>query len=188
MSPALLKQATAYFREHEGVVPWMYLCIHGKVTAGVGHMFSTPASARAAGWQRANVLVSYAEIDQAWNRVKAAPFGIKHPAKFYEPLTTIRLSPQAVDGLLHADLVSFERALSDMLPHWDRYPNSAQLGLLDMAFALGPTGFRTGYPKCFAAARAGDWATCANECQRKGVSESRNKAVRDLFLNSKKGF
>lgn len=181
MSPELLKAAAAYFRQHEGVVPYMYLCVHGHVTAGVGHMFPTPSAARSAGWARANIYVSWAEVEQAWSRVKRMPFGVNFPAKGFERATDIRLSQQAIDNLLVADLTAFEAQLAKAFPRWDHFPDSAQLGLLDMAFSLGVHGFLNGYPKCVAAVRAEDWATCARECDRRGVAPRRNLALRSLF-------
>lgn len=181
MSPELLKAATAYFRQHEGVIPHPYLCIHGHVTGGVGHMWPTPASMRSAGWTRGGVYVSWGEIDDAWRRLQRMPFGMQFPASSYARATDLRLSPQAIDNLLRADLEGFEAGLAQVFPEWDHYPESAQLALLDMAFSLGVRGFVTGYPKCRAAALAQDWATCAHECDRRGVSPARNAALRVLF-------
>lgn len=184
MSPELLKAATAYFRLHEGVVDHMYLCVHGRVTAGVGHMFPTPSSARAAGWMRGNVFVAWAEIESAWNRVKRMPFGVQFSAKGFARATDIRLSPQAIDGLLQSDLLAFESGLAKAFPDWDHYPDAAQLGLLDMAFSLGVQGLLKGYPKCVAAAKRQDWATCAAECKRGGVSPTRDAALAALFTSA----
>lgn len=181
MSPELLAAATAYFRSHEGVVDHLYLCVHGKPTAGVGHMFPTAKAARAAGWHRNGVYVSWSEIDAEWARVNRMPFGVQFPASSFARATSIRLSQQAIDNLLRSDLEAFERALVAMFPGWDHYPMPAQLGLLDLVFSLGPTGFRTGYPRCFAATQHGDWATCALECKRGGVAPRRDAALKALF-------
>ena len=49
------------------------------------------------------------------------------------------------------------------------------------AFNLGNHGLVTKFPTFTAAARAHDWAVCAEQCRRRGISATRNEEVKKLF-------
>lgn len=182
MTSNLSTRAIAYFRHHEGVVPHMYLCVHGRVTAGVGHMFPSAEAATRLLWERANhTAASRAEIIAEYERIAALPFGYEHPAGGFKKHATLMLPPPRIEGLLLADLESFERSLAVTFPAWGTWPSAAQLAVLDMAFSLGVAGLLKTFPKFTKAARIQDWKTCAAESKRKGVAPSRDEAVAALL-------
>jgi len=86
-----------------------------------------------------------------------------------------------IDALLDRRIAEFEAGLRHDFDGFDSYPERARLGLLDMAFNLGNNGLVTKFPSFTAAARAGDWAKCAAECRRNGISATRNEEVKKLF-------
>ena len=52
---------------------------------------------------------------------------------------------------------------------------------MDMAFNLGNKGLVSKFPSFTRAAREKNWAKCAEECRRNGISKARNDEVRHLF-------
>lgn len=189
MTNNLSTRAIAYFRAHEGVVPHMYLCVHGRVTAGVGHMFPSAEAASRLLWERQNrTIAPRAEVIAEYERIAALPFGYEHPAGGYRKHATVFLPPERIDGLLRADIQTFEQSLAAAFRDWDSWPIRAQLAVLDMAYSLGVRGLLTRFPRFTAAARKRDWATCAAESKRIGVSASRNEAVAELLDPAKMAY
>lgn len=186
MSPEFLDRASAYFRQHEGAVPHMYLCLHGLVTAGVGHMFPHAKAARTVMWHRQDgTLAAPVDVENEFNAIKGRPHGQNVTAASFAGITRLRLRPDTIEGILRGDLMRFEQVLAEQFSDWDHWPEAAQLAMLDMVFSIGPAMFGKvapkAYPKLVAAARNRDWATCATECKRRGVAPSRDAAVKALF-------
>jgi hypothetical protein len=65
-------------------------------------------------------------------------------------LTDLRLDQDGIQTLVAHKLTNNEGTLRQYIPQWDSLPADAQLGLLSMAWALGP-GFAPTYPKFMAA-------------------------------------
>jgi len=63
------------------------------------------------------------------------------------------------------------------------FPKPAQLGLLDMIYNLGSFA---DFGKLAAAVDKQDWTEAAKQCHRRGPSESRNRATKELFENAAK--
>lgn len=193
MSPELLALAKAYFEPHEGRIPHMYQCIHGQVTAGIGHLFASPPAASKLLWEHEDgTFAGDAEVRLEFAKIRALPYGKDYPASFYEIYTRLRLTDQRIDGLFLADLLEAERLLAETrirgalaFPEYDRWPAKIQLAMLDMMFSIGPAFMGSippkAYPKLVAAAQRGDWATCAEECKRGGVAPRRDDALKALF-------
>ena len=173
-----------YFRAHEGVVPHMYLDIVGLVTVGVGFLLRTPEDAVAMPFvnRKTGKAATAAEKRADWALVNA-----QEKAKLaatYKKFTQLDMTDADIDKRLGKFISDFAAGLRRQFKDFDSYPQSVQIGLLDMVYSLGPDGFSTGYPKMCAAILKKDWAAAANECERKGVSPTRNKDCRQLFLDA----
>ncbi len=76
---------------------------------------------------------------------------------------------------------------SSFYPDFASYPTTAQMGLLDMAYTLGPTGTRDTFKRFTAAARRRNWKVAAKESNRPqvspqaGVTPDRNQIVHQWF-------
>ncbi|MCC6587141.1 MAG: hypothetical protein IT168_10655 [Bryobacterales bacterium] len=179
-----LEEAVKYFRAHEGVVPHMYLDIVGLVTVGVGFLLRTPENAVAMPFvnRKTGKPATAAEKRADWAAVNA-----QEKAKLaatYKKFTQLDMTDADIDKRLGAFISEFAAALRRQFNDFDSYPQSVQIGLLDMVYSLGADGFQKGYPKLCAAVLKKDWAAAANECERKGVSPTRNKDCKQLFLDA----
>jgi hypothetical protein len=112
------------------------------------------------------------EIEAEYRTVKFS--GTSHASTAQkEQITRLRISDDAINTLVTAKLDSFETTLKNREPFagWDNWPADGQLGLLSMAWAMGPL-FK--FPKFQDAASRGDWATMARECT---MTEAGNAGV-----------
>lgn len=175
----------ALIRSGEGSIPHMYLDTEGYVTVGVGHMMPSAADAQTLPFVHRDTgnAATADEIATDYNAVKARPYGQSYTAHSFEPYTKLILPDNEIDALLDRRIAEFETGLRNDFDGFDDYPDRARLGLLDMAFNLGNSGLVDGFPSFTAAARAGDWAACAKECHRKGIRETRNEEVKQLFVD-----
>ncbi len=167
-------------RQHEGVVPHLYLDTLGLVTCGVGHLIPSPDAMAGIEMVRKDGTAATPEEKIAeWNLVK----GLKAAMlpKYYEDRTTLRMTPAAIDGLQDADVAGFRSSLAHRLSGFSEFPAPAQEALLDMAFQLGAGGLMSKFPHLALAAKARDWQACAEQCHRAGIQEWRNTATADLF-------
>lgn len=159
----------------------MYLDTAGVVTAGVGHAIFDSAHALKMPWTGPP---ADAQVAADFAGITASAKG--RPAPQYESLSQCRLSDQAVDSLLLADISAFETQLSLRLPAWMDYPEPVQQALFDMAYNLGIGGLLK-FQRMLAACAAGDWELAATQCHRSGIADSRNQAITALFLQAAAG-
>jgi hypothetical protein len=168
----------------EGRVHFMYLDVKSLVSTGVGNLLdaddptsfgSTPqllADAFTLGWTDKDTGAGAGEIQQEYQTVKFSGTALAAlPQK--EAITRLRITDEAIDGLIVTKLASFEASLRGRVPFaaLDDWPADAQLGLFSMAWAMGPL-FR--FPNFEAAAAAQDWLTMAHECR---MTEAGNPGV-----------
>ena len=176
----MLEELKARLREHEGVVPHLYLDTLGLVTCGVGHMIpNANAMAGIPMIQPGGAVASLVDKVTEWYRVKHL-----EPARlpaYYAENTTLRMTPEAITALQDEDVEAFQEALRSLLPEFDQFPEPAQEALLDMAFQLGAKGLIDKFPHLIVAVQAHDWQTCAAQCHRAGIQEWRNVATANLF-------
>lgn len=174
----------------EGVVPWMYLDIMGYVTVGVGNLLPNEAAAAALPFYQNNDetdLADDATKRQAFNDVKARQDLRQRGHRAYESLTNLRLSDQSTRQLVDDKLMSNWAYVYRSFPQLDDWPADAQLGLMSMAWALGPA-FPPQWPKFATACRAQDFELAAAECTMREAGNPgvvpRNAANRTLFTNA----
>jgi len=176
----MFEDLKARLRQHEGVVPHLYLDTLGLVTCGVGHMIPSPeAIAEIEMVRRDGTAATREEKTAEWHLVKGLkPAMLPH---YYEERATLRMTQAAVDALQDADVAGFQSALAHLLPGFTQFAEPAQEALLDMAFQLGAGGLMSKFPHLALAAKAQDWQACADQCHRAGIQEWRNTATADLF-------
>lgn len=168
----------------------MYLDVEGLVTTGVGDLIdSVPAAVeltwtvRATGQQ-----ATLEQIETEWHHVKGLQ-GMKGAGgKAFRGMTSLDLTSESLAKLIEDKLVEAETCLRQSFPDYDSWPADAQLGVLSMAWALGPEFARWGWPHFRSAALAQDWTEAADQCRMKeegnpGV-RPRNDADQILFRNA----
>ena len=168
----------------ESCRPHMYVDGRGFVATGVGHALPTVDAAIALPWRhRATGLsATPAEIQRAFVRVRA--LGPRQKTLSYRLASDLVL-PAGVAGDL-----AIGRIERDVLPWlrrlcrgFRRYPLPARRALVDMAFDLGLAGLAR-FRNLITACAQRDFATAANHCHRRGSRETRNAAMRILFLEA----
>lgn len=168
-------------KQNEGSIPYMYLDTRGNVTVGVGQLLSTVEDAQQLPFvQRATQASATAdEIATDFNNVSGQKAG--QVAQAYKQYTQLELTDEAIDNLLNQRIAEFQDGLQGAYQGFDGYPDSVQEALFDMSFNLGLSGLVNKFPKLRQAAEAGNWQVCAQECERRGISDERNLATKELF-------
>jgi hypothetical protein len=122
------------------------------------------------------------EVTQEWNTVKnGGPEFLSVAARGH---TQLRLEKPAIDMLVLQKTRANEDYLRRRFPQYDNWPADAQMGLLSMAWAMGPA---FSFPKFEAAAnsRPPNFAEMANQSHMQGIGiDSRNNANKQLFVNA----
>jgi hypothetical protein len=192
MHPSVRAAFRAFNEPFEGVVPWMYLDVKGLVTVGVGNLVDPVELAVQLPFRlRANpdTAASPEQIAEEWRRIKSSPGLSKAGYRACEPLTQLTLDDAGIDALIAQRLIANEPVLKTYpsFREFDSWPADAQLGLLSMAWALGPGG-PVGFPHFATACGNQDFAEAAANC---AISENgnpgvapRNRANRTLFRNA----
>jgi len=184
MSSPTFEEVKALIAPSEGNIAHMYLDSVGKVTVGIGNLLSSALAAcelafvhRSTGERATQAEIGgdfEAVSRQAWPRV----------ARFYRSFTALELPGPQVDELFRRRVDGFQQELHAAYPDFGRYPGSAQLAMLDMAFNLGTRGLKTAWPNLNRAIGVRDWATVAIESYRPQSSATRNAKVKALFARA----
>jgi hypothetical protein len=105
------------------------------------------------------------EVQAEWQAVNAARALAKDGPDAFDKITHLVLADGQVQHLALAKLDRFEETLKKTaeFADLDDWPADAQLGILSMAWALGPS-FGPRWPKFRAACKARDWFTAGREC------------------------
>jgi hypothetical protein len=187
----------AFSARFEGRVPYMYLDIKGLVTVGVGNLIDPVEAAQALPFCFKNkpgitTPGSPATPDQIageWQRLKNNPSLATKGYTACEPITQLELSDDAIDSLISGRLTQNEGFLKSKqwFQNFDSWPADAQLGLLSMAWAMGPAG-PGGFPNFRVACQNMDFSTAAAECRMNEAGNPglipRNQANFTLFSNA----
>lgn len=166
MYPSVATIWPAWSARFEGRIYWMYLDIKGLVTTGVGNLIDPSGLAMALPWTKPDgTYASTTEILTEWQAIKATTWLAEAGAQAAGRVAVLRLSDAAIDGLMARVLASNEATLKQhpAFAGFDAWPADAQLGLLSMAWAMGPD-FGPGWPLFSAACAAGDWTAAAANC------------------------
>jgi GH24 family phage-related lysozyme (muramidase) len=167
-----------WFARQEGNFPHMYLDTVGVVTVGIGTALFRAADASALAFVERGTTdpADAATIEAEWAEVKRQVKG--KLAGSYKQFTNLDLPPAEVLRKFAEHMATFEAKLKAKWVRYPDFPTPAQLGLLDMIYNLGSF---TDFPSFVAAVNAEDWARAAQQCHRRGPSESRNRDTKELF-------
>lgn len=190
MHESVLKVFPSFSTRFEGRVHSMYLDILGLITTGIGNLIDTPEETARLPWfhEATGERATEAEIKAAWHQLKARQdIKTKH-WRFAAELNDLRLTDEAIDELVEAKLKSNEAYLkSRYYPGWDDFPADAQLGILSMAWALGP-GFPRTFKNFTRHVLAGEWNHAIVACKIREEGNPgvvpRNAANRVCFSNA----
>ncbi len=174
-----LEPLKSSLKEHEGVVPFLYLDTKGNPTVGVGHLLPTQEIACALPWERSLHPVDPRDVEQEFMRVLAMEKG--KPASYYGARTVLRLSPETIDALLDADIAAKFAELEAAIFGFAAYPECVQCAMLDIAFNCGVAGLLHGFPKLMEHVKRADWEGAAQESRRPEVSPERNEWTAQMF-------
>lgn len=179
-----VQKAVTLLKEGEGAINHMYLDTRGNVTVGVGQLLSNADSAKKLRFtvRGSGKQASATEIETDYANVKKQRIGSL--ASSYRQHTKLDLPTAEIDALLGKRIKEFENQLRVSFTEYDRYPEEAQLAILDMAFNLGTVGLTTKFPSLTAAIRKKDWKSCAPLSNRVGIGASRNEKTKELFLSA----
>lgn len=159
----------------EGRVPHLYLDTKGFVTTGVGHLVPSLNHALTLS------LAPKEKIESDWSSVKKMPPGLV--ASKYAACTVCRMSNHDIDTLFTSDIQRFVDGIAKTIPKYGTWPELVQTAVFDMSFNLGMAGFAK-YHHLLASLNAGDWKSCAAQCHRNGISETRNQQTAQMFLDA----
>jgi hypothetical protein len=147
----------------EGNVPFMYLDVKGLVTFGRGNLADPCSLALAIKWVHKSdgSPAMGTEIITDWVAVKQSGM-TGHSWKDFETVTKLRVDAEALDAFDMQKTKEMENYLKNrpQFKDFDYWPADAQLGLLGMAWAMGPA-FQ--FPHFQAACAKQDWQTCAGK-------------------------
>lgn len=156
----------------------MYVDVYGLVTVGVGNLIDKPAQAAVLPFrhEKTGALATPAEITGAWHDLKAQKekFAKLH-WKYAAALNDLRLDDAAIDALVARKLEENVAFLRKTFTKWDTFPADAQLGILSMAWAVGP-GFTLKFGNFTKAALAGDWKVALACCKIRDGLDTPSKA------------
>jgi GH24 family phage-related lysozyme (muramidase) len=176
----------------EGRVPYMYLDILGLVTVGIGNLIDPVEEAQALPFQFKNAPETFATPDQIaaeWQTVKGDQSLKNNRFTVFDPMTQLQLSDDAINTLVLNRLTRNEAFLKrqQWFADFDTWPADAQMGLLSMAWAMGPAGPGQ-FPNFRGACQNHDFSTAAAQCKMNETGNAglipRNRANATLFSNA----
>lgn len=129
-----------FSEKFEGRLSFMYLDVKGLVTTGVGNLIDPIGTALLLPWVHKSdgSPASADEITQEWNDVKSHTEMAPQGGGAFGSMTQLMLVQESIDNLVLSKLDENERYLKGRFPQYDNWPADAQLGLLSMAWAMGP--------------------------------------------------
>ena len=162
----------------EGRCNWMYLDVKGLVTTGRGNLIDPLPAALFLPWVQAftpngGSPASAQQVADEWHRVKACQAAAHLGGGSFKRMTTLRLTDADVDALTKSKMLEMWRALvaRGAFASAKAWPAAAQLGLLSMAWAMGPA---FNFPKFELHAVVPDFTLMAAQC---GISTAGNPGV-----------
>ncbi len=197
MFPSVQSGFRAFNTAFEGCIPFMYLDIKGLVTVAVGNLVDPVELAQALPFRFKNKPgitdpgspATPDQIAAEWQTLKNNPNLAYQGFKACECITELELNDDSIDALVLDRLTRNESFLKrqQAFQNFDDWPADAQLGLLSMAWAMGPAGPGR-FPKFSAACANLDFNGAGAECKMDETGNPglipRNKANFTLFSNA----
>lgn len=153
----------------EGRIPTMYMDTLNYVTFGVGRKIEEFSTISDYGltrpWrdiQGGLVLESAirSEFTMINRHTELSPKG----GAAFEAVATLHINGPDIDEALLDTTATFWEVMVRTLPDASAWPADAQVALLNMGYNLGPNFLGSRWPRFTAAAKAGDFAACADSC------------------------
>lgn len=117
----------------------MYLDVKGLVTSGIGNLLDPVALALSLPWKHTDgTPATQEEIYAEWGYVKSRKDMAKMGGGAFAKITKLRLSDADIATLVINKAREMEAYLQAHYPTYNQWPADAQLGLLSMAWAMGP--------------------------------------------------
>ena len=174
----------------EDFIPYMYKDIAEFVTVGIGHLLRKATDTKDIPFveRGRNKPAHDNHKINAFNKVKNSPISGRAGASAFKPLTNIVISETDAISLAKSDMRQFIQILRSEknFPEFDTYPETAKIGLLDMAYTLGVEGTKNEYPKFTLAVRHRDWNLAADQSDRPQLSSQRNQIVFQWFKQAER--
>ena len=197
MFPSVQSDFRAFNTAFEGCIPFMYLDIKGLVTVAVGNLVDPVELAQALPFRFKNKpgitdpgsSATPEQIAAEWQTLKNNPNLAHQGFKACERITELELGDDSIDALVLDRLALNESFLKrqQAFQNFDDWPADAQLGLLSMAWAMGPAALGR-FPKFRAACANLAFNRAAAECKMDETGNPglipRNKANFTLFSNA----
>lgn len=186
MHESVKKAFTGFAEQFDGRVSWMYLNIFGLVTTAVGISIDPLELAIELPFVRKEdgTRASTREIRAEWSMIKAESTLVSLGYWACQERTRLRLEDEDIDNLVLNRVLANERMLRRTFPAWEDWPADAQLGVLSMAWVLGPEFTKT-WRDFTLACLSGDWADAARKCAMREWGDtcvkSRNRVNAELF-------
>lgn len=179
----------AFSEPLEGRVRSMYMDVKGLITTGVGNLIDPFPAARALPWKRADgTLATEEQVSDAWHRLKSHPEYAHRHVRHAEALTQLYLTDDDIDALVAKKLEENAAFITaHHFPLFPEFPADAQLGIMSMAWAVGP-GFPTKFPTFSGFAERQAWEDALPHCSIRTEGNPgvipRNRANRVCFANA----
>ncbi|MEP0190369.1 MAG: hypothetical protein ABJP70_07100 [Erythrobacter sp.] len=184
-------RAARMIASHESFIPHMYLDSVSYVTVGYGKMM--PNANAAASLTFVNKSVSPnrpatpAEKRAEWQTIQArSPQGteINYAAGHYRQYTSLEMTRAEGTALLGVEVNNAVAILVANYPGFGRFPEDAQVAMIDMAYNLGNrihTVFRN-FTRSINGTGGPRWDVAARESNRPQLSASRNREIYNLYM------
>jgi GH24 family phage-related lysozyme (muramidase) len=174
----------------EGHLNFMYLDVEGLVTTGCGNLIDPVSAALALPFVSKSDLTTVAtpaQVQAEWTMVKGRTDMKLRGGAAYGAITTLAITEAALSDLIARELAHFQDILKETFVAFESWPADGQLGLLSMAWAMGPAFSHT-WPHFTQACLANDWAAAGANCKMNEAGNPglvpRNKANAILFGNA----
>lgn len=183
MRASVLQNFVKFNTPLEGMLNYMYTDAKGLVTTGMGNLIDPVGAALALPWKHADgSSASSEEIQAEWQVVKDAWPGVQSVAS--KSLTSLHLDESDISFLVSSKAQQFEDQVKSVLSNYDNAPADAQMGVLSMAWAMGP-GYVNTFKLFAAAFNQDDYQGAAAQATFKGVGiQPRLDADQVLFHNA----
>jgi hypothetical protein len=189
LHPSVLDVWHPFSEPLEGRIPHLYLDILGLVSCGVGLLVDPVELAVRLPWRkRDGSPATDHEVREAWQRLKARQDLAQRHVSHALAVTGLLLSDEDIDAAVAKKLAAnAEFVQQHHFPDFARFPADAQLGIMSMAWAMGP-GFPTKFPHFTRAVLTGNWAGAQADCTIREEGNPgvvpRNRANRICFANA----
>jgi hypothetical protein len=204
ITPGVVIETYREFAIQEGIeeyIPWMYLDTKNNVTVGIGHLLTDAGEAKKLTFdlrerpqpnlaRPARPEIHPKHIENAFIKVRDS--GLTNTkAEGFKPLTHIILRADEIERVFKEDVEQKidEIGHTEEFKDFNSFPQTAKLGLLDIAFNTGVArilefkekGSDYGFPIFTDAVTRRDWSTAAKQSGREKATDDRNTAVRRWF-------